>query len=114
MVKHVLVCFRVCPLAALALSAVLFAPVARADEFRQVVRGFEIITEVFPKNTHLNFAGKDLTLVGLGSYLVNSTGCNDCHTHPNWVPGGNPYMGQPEQINTDQYLTGGRLFGTVK
>ena len=52
------------------------------------------------------------TLVGLGSYIVNTTGCNDCHTHPNWANGGNPYLGQPEQINTAQYLSGGRQFTT--
>jgi hypothetical protein len=59
----------------------------------------------------LNLRGKNWELVGLGSYLVNTTGCNDCHTHPNWADGGNPYSGQPEQINTAQYLTGGRTFG---
>jgi hypothetical protein len=113
MVKHVVVRPRIWPLAAFALSAMLSTSVARADEIGQVLRGFEIITEIFSRNTHLNFRDKDLTLVGLGSYLVNSTGCNDCHTHPNWASGGNPYMGQPEQINTDQYLTGGRQFGPV-
>src|SRR5271166_5428571 len=66
--------------------------------------------EIFPKGTKLNFAGKDWALVGLGSYLVNSTGCNDCHTHPNWAPNHNPYLGQSKQINTDFYLSGGRQF----
>ena len=79
--------------------------------FSQILRGYEIISEIFPKGTKLNFAGKDLALVGLGSYLVNSTGCNDCHTHPNWAINGNPYLGQPEQINTAEYLSGGRQFG---
>ena len=51
-------------------------------------------------------------MVGLGSYIVNTTGCNDCHTHPNWANGGNPYMGQSQQINTAEYLTGGRQFTT--
>ena len=54
--------------------------------------------------------GEGLGLVGLGSYIVNTTGCNDCHTHPNWANGGNPYLGQPEQINTAEYLSGGRQF----
>ena len=86
-------------------------PAARADEISQILRGYEIISEIFPKGTKLNLAGKDLALVGLGSYLVNSTGCNDCHTHPNWAMNGNPYLGQPEQINTAEYLAGGRQFG---
>jgi hypothetical protein len=60
----------------------------------------------------LNPRGKNLELVGLGSYLVNAVGgCNDCHTHPSYVPGGDPFQGQAEVINTDQYLTGGRQFG---
>ncbi|HZZ92851.1 MAG TPA: hypothetical protein VFE23_09825 [Usitatibacter sp.] len=59
----------------------------------------------------LNLAGKNRALVGLGSYLVNSSGCNDCHTHPSFATGHDPYLGQPEQINTAQFLTGGRLFG---
>ena len=30
---------------------------------------------------------------------------------PNFAAGGNPYPGQPLQINAEQYLTGGRQFG---
>jgi hypothetical protein len=98
-------------IAAVSMATMLQLPAARADEIRQILRGYEIISEIFPKGTKLNFAGKDWELVGLGSYLVNSTGCNDCHTHPNWAPNGNPYLGQPEQINTAEYLAGGRQFG---
>lgn len=60
----------------------------------------------------LNLRGKNRELVGLGSYLVNAGGaCNDCHTHPSFMAGGDPYRGQPEVINSEQYLTGGRQFG---
>lgn len=59
----------------------------------------------------LDLAGKNRALAGLGSYLVNSSGCNDCHTHPSYLPGHDPYQGQPEQINAAQFLTGGRTFG---
>src|SRR5262249_33403625 len=97
-------------LAALVMSTVLQGSAVRADEISQILRGYEIIKEIFPKGTKLNFAGTDRGLVGLGSYLVNSTGCNDCHTHPNWATGGNPYMGQPKQINIAAYLSGGRQF----
>jgi hypothetical protein len=76
------------------------------DIQRQILRGFQIAP------VHLNLSGKDAALVGLGSYIVNTTGCNDCHTHPNWATGGNPYLGQPEQINTTEYLAGGREFTT--
>jgi hypothetical protein len=61
----------------------------------------------------LNLTGKNRALVGLGSYIVNSSGCNDCHTHPSFLAGHNPYLGQPEQINTPQFLTGGKTFGPV-
>jgi hypothetical protein len=60
----------------------------------------------------LDTRGKNGLLVGLGSYIVNAqAGCNDCHTNPNFAPGGNPFMGQPEVINAAQYLSGGRQFG---
>jgi hypothetical protein len=60
----------------------------------------------------LSTRGKDRLLVGLGSYLVNAVGgCNDCHTRPSYAAGGDPFQGQPEQINAEQYLTGGRQFG---
>ena len=38
-------------------------------------------------------------------------GCNDCHTNPPYAPGGNPFEGEPEQINTEHYLAGGVPFG---
>jgi hypothetical protein len=50
--------------------------------------------------------------VWLGSYIVNAQGgCNDCHTVPSYTADGDPFMGDPEQINTDRYLCGGRPFG---
>jgi hypothetical protein len=60
----------------------------------------------------LNLRGKNRELVGIGSYIVNAQGaCNDCHTHPSFMPGGDPFRGEPEVINSEQYLTGGRQFG---
>ncbi|NTX15219.1 cytochrome C [Myxococcus sp. CA056] len=61
----------------------------------------------------LNLTGLDRNLVGLGSYIVNSQGgCTDCHTYPPYSAGGDPFQGQPEQINTANFLAGGRPFGT--
>jgi hypothetical protein len=78
----------------------------RSDE--RVTIGFRI------SPVQLDLRGKNPALVGLGSYLVNADGgCNDCHTHPNFAPGGDPFQGQPEMINTEQYLAGGRQFGPV-
>jgi hypothetical protein len=72
------------------------------NEGMRIARGFEIAP------VPLNLEGKDRNLVGLGSYIVNTGGCTDCHTYPNWAQGGNPFQGEREQINTELYLAGGR------
>lgn len=95
------------------ITAVLFANAAFAygDEELEAKKdevriGYDIAPVV------LDTAGKNRRLIGLGSYIVNAQGsCNDCHTHPNFAAGGNPYVGQPEVINVAQYLAGGRQFG---
>ena len=108
--------FRTALIAGAALSVLVMAGV-RADNDdddrggserqSQIRRGFEIV----PQGVQLNLAGKNRALVGLGSYIVNTSGCNDCHTHPEYLPGGNPFLGQPEMINFPVYLSGGRQFG---
>ncbi len=56
--------------------------------------------------------GRTRFLVGLGSYLVNGVGgCNDCHTNPGYVEGGDPFRGQPQKINAANFLAGGVKFG---
>ena len=96
-------------LAALIVAGMLQASPVQAQEFSQILRGYDIAP------VQLNLKGKDWALVGLGSYLVNTTGCNDCHTHPNWADNKNPYIRsqQPGEINATEYLTGGRIFGPV-
>jgi hypothetical protein len=74
----------------------------------QIQRGFEIAP------VPLNLRGKNRALVGLGSYIVNTGGCNDCHTNPSYAPGGDPFLGEPEQINVDCYLSGGTDFGPFR
>ena len=65
----------------------------------------------------LALGGRDRSLVGLGSYLVNVVGeCNGCHSAgpaTEYAPGGNPYFkGSPPQVvNQSTYLGGGRAFG---
>ena len=60
----------------------------------------------------LNMKGLNPALVREGSYIVNAHGgCNDCHTVPSYAPGGNPFLGEPEQINAPCYLAGGAAFG---
>lgn len=64
---------------------------------------------------HLNMQGKNVAMVGLGSYLVNVVGdCNGCHSAgpaSEFAAGGNPYLNQPTMVNTTTYLGGGRDFG---
>lgn len=60
----------------------------------------------------LDVDGLDLAKVGLGSYMVNTIGgCNECHTNPPYADGGDPFMGEPKQINAEHYLAGGNVFG---
>ncbi len=92
-------------IAAIALS---HSATARADNEQsdesKIQQGYRI------NPVTLNLDGKNRGLVGLGSYIVNTGGCNDCHTHPSYLPGHNPFLGQPELINSAQYLAGGRTF----
>lgn len=100
---------------ALALTAGAALPAAAADRdlllygASAVTRGYELV----PPGLKLNLLGKNRGLVYLGSYVVNTSGCIDCHSHPSYAPGGDPYQGQPEIINTLQYLSGGRQFGPI-
>jgi hypothetical protein len=94
--------------------SVLSEPRARAQdggdhgEQSRIQQGFAIS----PLPITLN--GQDPALVGLGSYYVNAVSeCADCHTNNPYLPGGNPFLGQPKQINTDNYLRGGRPFPAV-
>ena len=73
-----------------------------------IQRGFEI------NPVPLDLKGKNRGLVGLGSYIVNTGGCNDCHTNPPYALGGDPFQGQPEQINVPCFLSGGTDFGIVR
>jgi hypothetical protein len=65
----------------------------------------------------LNLAGKDVNLVGLGSFIVNAVAdCNGCHTgggppNFNYAAGENPYFGQPQKTDPTVYLSGGQDFG---
>lgn len=78
------------------------------DESR-IRRGFAITP------LPIDLRGKNPALVGLGSYYVNAvTSCADCHTNfPQYLPGGNPFLGQAKRINVDNYLRGGRPFPAV-
>lgn len=100
-------------LAALCLFA-LVVPQSKADDRRRnnATEINRILTGLKISPVRLNLRGKNIVLVGLGSYLVNAAGaCNDCHTNPPFQEGGNPFQGQPEQINKENFLAGGTMFG---
>jgi hypothetical protein len=69
----------------------------------------------------INMKGKDPTLVGLGSYIVNAlSDCNGCHgSDPSMEtpPTNNPYFRKPNnfplKFNQATYLNGGQNFGPV-
>ena len=86
--------------AGLALS--YFAPVKAESEESQSKTGLKIAP------VPLNLQGKNVELVGYGSYLVNAvSGCNSCHSpaQTQFLPGGNPYFGQkPTRSNPDVYF----------
>ncbi|HEY6182051.1 MAG TPA: hypothetical protein VIW67_07390 [Terriglobales bacterium] len=76
------------------------------SEINRILTGLKI------SPVRMNLNRKNIALVGLGSYLVNAAGaCNDCHTNPPFEEGGNPFQGQPEKINKENFLAGGVAFG---
>lgn len=84
------------------LSAAGLAP----REIERILKGFNIAP------VPLDLQGKDVALVGLGSYIVNAQGgCIDCHSKPPYQDGGDPFLGQPKKVNVEGYLAGGTAFG---
>lgn len=86
--------------AGLAVAGITFSsPRGRADDQgdpsdSRIEQGFEIAP------VHLNLEGKNRELVGLGSYIVNTEGCDDCHSAgppTQYARGGNPFFGQPKK-----------------
>ena len=91
---------------ATALIAAASGMAAAQDNAAKIRNGYAI------NPVPLNVKGKNPALVGLGSYIVNAQGgCNDCHTAPPYAEGGDPFLGQEEQINVEGYLAGGTAFG---
>src|SRR5713101_960184 len=98
-------------------TLMLSSPRGRAEDGEEgndsrIEQGFDIAP------VPLNLDGKNRALVGLGSYIVNAQAdCNGCHNPGpganQFLPGGNPYFGQPKMINPATYLGGGRDFGAL-
>jgi len=62
----------------------------------------------------VNLEGLSRALVARGSYLVNAVAeCGRCHTAPpRYMPGFNPFLGEPAQVNTTNFL--GRTTGSPR
>lgn len=93
-------------------STELSAPQGALQEFSQAEIERSLIgLSISPVQINAGF-GRTRFLIGLGSYLVNGVGgCNDCHTSPGHLAGGDPFRGQPEKINTANFMAGGVKFG---
>jgi hypothetical protein len=124
--------YRFCFFASALGTAALLTGAALADDDTikpsLILQGFAI--SPIPQSK-LSLNGKNLALVGYGSYLVNAMGdCSGCHTFPQYYnlggPGsnpaaGDPYSGRPStqsitkqlvaNFNTSHYLAGGQCFG---
>jgi hypothetical protein len=89
-----------------ALLVALACSTALAADAPDVERGLKI-APLTPK-----YDPKDRATVGRGSYLVNALGgCVSCHTMPTFEPGGDPFKGEVEKLNLNNYLAGGKCFG---
>jgi hypothetical protein len=98
----------------LAIAAAAVVSVSAHDNGRDDSYGEHLVRlgyKLVPPGVKLNLQDKNRALVGLGSYIVNTSACIDCHSHPTYSPGGDPFLGQHEVINAPEYLSGGRQFG---
>jgi hypothetical protein len=98
--------------------ALIRTPQAHADPGNSDDSRIQIGFAIAP--VPLNLTGKNRSLVGLGSYIVNAQAdCNGCHQgNPmqEYASGGNPQLLSPPysgtvKINPATYLAGGRDFG---
>ena len=96
-------------MAGLAVAALTLPPKGAAqgasDEHSKIQAGHALIQQA---GIPVNPKGKNPSLVGLGSFIVNAQAdCNGCHGNPTYALGGNPHLGQPEVIDLNGYLIGG-------
>ncbi len=83
-------------------------PAVDPETQAKILKGFQIAP------VPLNMGQLDPNLVGYGSYLVNTGGCNDCHSpsaQVEYTATGNPFFGQHATPDPTVYLAGGQDFG---
>ena len=106
-------CFRALLLAGTALAVVAAIPSAIADgsHLNERNREIEIGRRIAPVPLTIP-AGVSPGSVYLGSYIVAGVAdCNGCHSNNEFTATGNPFNGQPKQVNATCYLNGGQAFG---
>lgn len=102
-------------IAKMALPVILFSSLATAQTVLDAETQAKILKGYQGAPVSLNLTGRDATLVGLGSYIVNFVGeCNGCHSAgpaTAYAIGGNPYLGQKPKVNPATYMGGMNDFG---
>jgi hypothetical protein len=80
------------------------------EEHSKIQQGLAIMQKA---GIPLNLKGKNLSLVALGSYIVNAQAdCAGCHSNPQFADGGDPFRGEPTVVAVNGYLVGGSdIFG---
>lgn len=97
--------------ATLALAAPLLAVPQTAPAQTTPTSQVAIGRAIAPVKLHIP-AGIPPGRVFLGAYLVEAVaGCNGCHSNRQYTPTGNPFNGQPRQVNVNCYMNGGQAFG---
>jgi hypothetical protein len=97
-------------------SAPLYVPRCTAEEAAGAST-VELGLKISPVS--VNLQGKVRNVVGWGSYLVNAVAdCGGCHTFPQFLTGGDPFLGTSRTPiapvrNARHYLAGGFCFGPV-
>ena len=101
--------------AKMALPVILFSSLATAQQVLDAETQAKILKGYQGAPVSLNLTGRDATLVGLGSYLVNYVSeCNGCHSAgaaTAYSVGGSPYFGQKPKVNPVTYMGGMNDFG---
>jgi hypothetical protein len=103
-------------LSLIAVVALIAVPRGKAqgasDENSKIQIGFAIMQA---SGIPLSFKGKNPSLVGLGSYIVNAhSDCNGCHGNPTYSAATDPFTGGSGAFDPNGYLVGGvPIFGPI-
>lgn len=101
-------CFALAGFAGFALA--LASPLAARADDSELARDIAVGKRIAP--VPLRLATRDPSTVYFGAYLVEAVAtCNSCHSNKEFTATGNPFNGQPKEINKTCYMNGGQGFG---